>query len=137
MRENTAAGNNTPHLFHLPIMLSLPSFRFVRQNIPALFVKVHLLKHTATVKEVLPTLSLMVLIPLSFTIREDISALSAVKCSLKKIPLQCPAEEFQSLVRGSKVDYIISATPELDEYLSGTTMYVLGQTENYRVWKVV
>ena len=41
-----------------------------------------------------------------------------------------PAEEFQSLVRGSKVDYIISATPELDEYLSGTTMYVLGQTEN-------
>ena len=48
-----------------------------------------------------------------------------------------PAEEFQSLVRGSKVDYIISATPELDEYLSGTTMYVLGQTENYRVWKVV
>ena len=59
--------------------------------------KVHLLKHTATVKEVLPTLSLMVLIPLSFTIREDISALSAVKCSLKKIPLQCPAEEFQSI----------------------------------------
>lgn len=48
-----------------------------------------------------------------------------------------PAEEFQSLVRGSKVDYVISATPELDEYLSGTTMYVLGQTENYRVWKVV
>ena len=48
-----------------------------------------------------------------------------------------PAEEFQSLVRGSKVDYIISATPELDEYLSGTTMYVLGQTENYCVWKVV
>ena len=36
-----------------------------------------------------------------------------------------PAEEFQSPVRGSKVDYIISATPELDEYLSGTTMYVL------------
>lgn len=48
-----------------------------------------------------------------------------------------PAEEFQSLVRGSKVDYIISTTRELDEYLSGTTMYVLGQTENYRVWKVV
>ena len=65
-------------------MLSLPSFRFVRQNIPALFIKVHLLKHTATVKEVLPTLSLMVLIPLSFTIREDISALYAAKCFLKK-----------------------------------------------------
>ena len=30
-----------------------------------------------------------------------------------------PVEEFQSLVRGSKVDYIISTTRELDEYLSG------------------
>ena len=65
-------------------MLSLPSFLCVRQSSSALFVKTLLLKHTVTVKEVLPTLSLIILIPLSFTIREDISALYAAKCFLKK-----------------------------------------------------
>ena len=47
------------------------------------------------------------------------------------------AEEFQKLVRKSKVSYIISTSEDLDAYLSETTMYVLGQTGNCRVWKVV
>lgn len=47
------------------------------------------------------------------------------------------AEEFQNLVRGSRISYIISTSQDLDTYLSETTMYVIGQTGNCRVWKVV
>ncbi len=47
------------------------------------------------------------------------------------------AEEFQHLAEISKIDYIISTSQELDEYLAGTTMNVIGQTGNCRVWKVV
>ena len=47
------------------------------------------------------------------------------------------AKEFQHLAKISKIDYIISTSQELDEYLAGTTMNVIGQTGNCRVWKVV
>lgn len=47
------------------------------------------------------------------------------------------AEMFQQLVRKSKLNYIISTSQDLDTYLSDTTMYVIGQTGNCRVWKVV
>ena len=46
-------------------------------------------------------------------------------------------EEFQKLLHWSNVSYIISTSEELDEYLSASNMYVLGQTGNCRVWKVV
>lgn len=44
--------------------------------------------------------------------------------------------EFQELVSKTGINYIISTSQELDEYLSGTTMSVLGETGNCRVWKV-
>lgn len=46
-------------------------------------------------------------------------------------------EEFQKLLHWSDVSYIISTSEDLDEYLSDSNMYVLGQTGNCRVWKVV
>lgn len=48
-----------------------------------------------------------------------------------------PADEFQRLVSSTGISYIISTSQELDEYLKETTMYVIGQTGNCRVWKVV
>lgn len=46
-------------------------------------------------------------------------------------------EEFQNLLRECKVNYVISTSQDLDEYLSASTMYILGQTGNCRVWKVI
>ena len=46
-------------------------------------------------------------------------------------------EEFQRILKKNKVSYVISTSQELDEYLAGTTMYVIGETGNCRVWKVV
>lgn len=48
-----------------------------------------------------------------------------------------PAEEFQKLVSATGINYIISTSVELDQYLEKTEMYVLGQTGNCRVWKVI
>lgn len=47
------------------------------------------------------------------------------------------ANEFQRLVRGTGIDYIISTSQDLDEYLGETTLYVIGETGNCRVWKVI
>ena len=79
------------------IILYLPSFLYAPQNIPVLCVKQLQLKRTAIAKETLHTLSLMGLIPPSFTISEGISVLSVAKCFRKEIPLQCPAEGFQNI----------------------------------------
>lgn len=46
-------------------------------------------------------------------------------------------EEFQDLLRKTNVSYVISTSQDLDEYLSASAMYVLGQTGNCRVWKVI
>lgn len=75
---------------------------------------------------------------------EKIMKSKKIKSWMKKIiavyyyhDFELESEKFQRLVRKSKISYIISTSAELDEYLSTTTMYVIGQTGNCRVWKVV
>ena len=47
------------------------------------------------------------------------------------------ASEFQKLVKDADVDYIISSTEDLNNYLNNTSMTVIGQTGIYSVWKVL
>lgn len=75
---------------------------------------------------------------------EKIMKSKKIKSWMKKIiavyyyhDFELESEKFQKLVRKSKVSYIISTSAELDDYLGTTTMYVIGQTGNCRVWKVV
>ena len=47
------------------------------------------------------------------------------------------SSEFQKLVKDADVDYIISSTEDLNNYLNNTSMTVIGQTGIYSVWKVL
>ncbi|MDO4305844.1 MAG: hypothetical protein Q4C77_03340 [Eubacteriales bacterium] len=48
-----------------------------------------------------------------------------------------PTDTFYKCVRKAKLNYVVSASAELDAYLQGTKMTILGTSGKYSVWKVL